>query len=141
MTSFFKTTTICLLLCPLSACEINPAVQSAHVSVGGQHARVDIGFNRTDRELIHAYYAKAMGKQHLPPGLAKKKRLPPGLQKQLQRNGRLPPGLERDPLPYRLESKLSRLPENYLRVRIGNDIVLMNGRTNVIVDIIYNFGR
>jgi len=130
---------LCLLI-SLSACEANPVIDSAHVSAGAPHAQVDIGFTNHDREFIHAYYAKAMGNSRLAPGLAKKKQLPPGLQRQLQRNAQLPPGLQREPLPPRLERKLSSLPASYVRVRVGWDIVLMNIETNVVVDIIYNFG-
>jgi len=36
---------------------------------------------------------------NLPPGLAKKDRLPPGLEKQLERRGTLPPGLQRKSVP------------------------------------------
>jgi hypothetical protein len=128
------------LLAMLTGCAGEPTVSTGHVSVGTRHAHIDVMFTSSDRELIHGYYAKARGKP-LPPGLAKKHHMPPGHQKQLHRHGRLPPGLEHYPLPHRLESQLSHLPQNYVRLRIGNDIVLMDGRTNVIVDIIYNFGR
>ena len=76
----------------------------------------------------------------MPPGLAKKDRLPPGLEKQLVRNGRLPPGLQRDPLPRQLEERLSPVPSGYVRVRVGQDIVLMHARTRVILDVVYNLG-
>jgi len=44
------------------------------------------------REVIRAWYSE--NERHLPPGLAKKDRLPPGLEKQLVRNGTLPPDLK-----------------------------------------------
>ena len=44
------------------------------------------------REAIRGWYSE--NANHLPPGLAKKDRLPPGLEKQLVRNGTLPPGLQ-----------------------------------------------
>jgi hypothetical protein len=124
----------------LTGCANQPATTSGQVSVGTRHGHVDVIFTSTDRDLIHAYYAKAMGKP-LPPGLEKKHHMTPGHYKQLRRHGHLPPGLERHPLPHRLDSQLSRLPQNFARLRIGNDIVLMDVHTNVIVDIIYNFGR
>src|SRR5215470_14934501 len=43
------------------------------------------------RQEIHGWYSE--NASHLPPGLAKRDRLPPGLEKQLVRNGTLPPGL------------------------------------------------
>ncbi len=42
--------------------------------------------------------------------------------------------MERLPAP--LERKLARLPETYIRVRIGGDIVLLNQKTHVVVDIL-----
>ena len=44
-----------------------------------------------ERRLIHGYYATGA----LPPGLAKRRRLPPGLQKHLRERGQLPPGLQK----------------------------------------------
>jgi len=73
-----------------------------------------------------------------PPGLAKKGQFPPGLQKQLERNQKLPPGLEKRYLPPDLEKGLTTLPNGYIRLKVGTDIVLMNQNTNIIVDIIYS---
>jgi hypothetical protein len=74
----------------------------------------------------------------LPPGLAKKERLPPGLQKQLARNGQLPPGLQKklQPLPPTLEARLTRLPEGRRRVIISGSVVLLDQRNNIILDMI-----
>ena len=72
----------------------------------------------------------------LPPGLAKKKALPPGLTKQLERNGRLPPGLEKRELPADLRQRLSPPKDGTERVIIGDDIVLIEHRTQIILDIL-----
>jgi hypothetical protein len=61
------------------------------------------------QEAIRGWYSER--ESHLPPGLAKKDRLPPGLEKQLVRNGTLPP------------------------VLISGHIVLLNRKTNLIVDV------
>jgi hypothetical protein len=66
--------------------------------------------------------------------------LPPGLQKQVRRNGHLPPGLARQRLPDDLERRLSPLPDGYVRVRIGTDIVLMDARTEIVLDLIRDLG-
>jgi hypothetical protein len=76
----------------------------------------------------------------MPPGLAKKKKLPHGLQKQLKKNGKLPPGLAKRNLPRELEDRLSQIPRGYVRLKVGMDIVLMNEETEVIVDILYDIG-
>lgn len=76
----------------------------------------------------------------LPPGLAKRDRLPPGLEKQLRERGTLPPGLQKkiQPLPSQLERELRVLPTGYRRVVIAGNVVLMNEKTSLIYDIIRN---
>src|SRR5215475_5454143 len=46
-----------------------------------------------DRDEARGWYNEH--ESNLPPGLAKKDRLPPGLERQLMRNGTLPPGLQK----------------------------------------------
>lgn len=98
-------------------------------------ARLEVRFSNYDRELIQRYYGYGKRKG-LPPGLAKKGKLPPGLQKQIIRNGQLPRGLQAKYLPYELENRMERLPRNYVRLRIGTDIVLMNIPTKIILDVV-----
>jgi hypothetical protein len=77
----------------------------------------------------------------LPPGLAKRGgNLPPGLQKKLERNGELPPGLQKrlEPLPEDLNRQLPSLPEFWERVIVERDVILIDRRTNRILDIIEN---
>ena len=79
---------------------------------------------------------KAKGAKGAPPGLAKRDSLPPGLERQLERNGRLPPGLEKKQFPADLKARLpARLPGTE-RVIIGNDAVLIEIATNIVLDII-----
>lgn len=105
---------------------------SGRVVIQDRHTQVAVSFNSRDRELIEEYYGKH--RKRLPPGLAKRRGgLPPGLAK----HDKLPPGLERDPLPRELDARLSTLPSGYVRVRIGQDIVLLDGRTHVVLDVIY----
>jgi Ni/Co efflux regulator RcnB len=88
-----------------------------------------------DREALHGWYAEH-GDQ-LPPGLAKKDRLPPGLEKQLVRRGTLPPGLQKrlQPCPEELERQLPPPPPDCAHLVIGGHLVLLNRKTNIIVDI------
>lgn len=99
-----------------------------------ENSRIEVRFSAQDREIVHEYYGKK--RSSLPPGLAKKAQLPPGLSRQVERSGHLPPGLERKRLPRDLEQRLSPVPEGYVRLRVGADVVLMNGRTEVILDVI-----
>ena len=95
-----------------------------------------IVFTERDRILITDWF-RANG-SGLPPGLAKRDRLPPGLEKQLRERGKLPPGLQKrvQPLPFELERQLHRLPTGYRRVAIGGNVILVNEETSVIYDII-----
>ena len=89
-----------------------------------------------DRE-VRGWYDEHQS--NLPPGLAKKDRLPPGLEKQLVRRGTLPPGLQKklQPCPQDLERRLPPPPPDCAHVLIGGHIVLLNRRTNVVVDIFH----
>jgi hypothetical protein len=97
---------------------------------------VQVVFTSRDQELIQGYYGGGRG---LPPGLAKKGKLPPGLAKQLRRNGSLPPGLQKkynaQPFPADLERRLSPVPSGFSRVLISGRAVLMD-RDHKILDLI-----
>jgi hypothetical protein len=93
-----------------------------------------------ERKIIYEYYHRGSPSKGLPPGLAKKGKLPPGLQKHLDKNGKLPPGLQKrlEPLPRDLEVRLPRLPEYWERVILQEHVVLIDRRTQRILDIIEN---
>lgn len=91
-----------------------------------------------ERQIIREFfYGQPSG---LPPGLAKRSQLPPGLQKHLKRNGRLPPGLQKrlEPFPRDLEVRLPGIPDIWGRVILGRHILLIDRRTQRILDIIEN---
>ena len=93
-----------------------------------------------ERKIIYEYYHRGSPSKGLPPGLAKKGKLPPGLQKHLDKNGKLPPGLQKrlEPLPRDLEVRLPRLPDYWERVILQEHVVLIDRRTQRILDIIEN---
>lgn len=90
-----------------------------------------------DRDEIRGWYDGR--RDDLPPGLAKKDRLPPGLEKQLIRRGTLPPGLQKriQPCPEDLRRRLPPPPPDCENVLIGGHVVLLNRRTQVVVDIFH----
>lgn len=100
---------------------------------GHGHERY-VDHDRDIRGWYHAHY------QHLPPGLAKRDRLPPGLERQLIVNGTLPVGLRRrmQPCPRELEVMLPPPPPNYVHVFIGGNLVLYN-RSNFLVADVFHF--
>lgn len=95
-------------------------------------------FGERNRGIIRDYFHNNFA--NLPPGLAKRGgNLPPGLQKQLERNGTLPPGLQKrvQPFPPDLRGRLPRLPSGYDYGVIGPDAIILDSRTQRIVDIIH----
>ncbi len=89
----------------------------------------------TERALIGDYVNKGKASsQGLPPGLANRSQLPPGLQKHIDRTGRLPPGLQKRTLPGDLRGLLPYRKGQDYRV-VGNDIVLIETATSLILDI------
>lgn len=110
------------------------AATSGRVVIQDRDNIIDVRLSDRDRTAIEDYYRTARKKKGLPPGLAKRAgNLPPGLAKR----DTLPPGLRSEPLPADLEGRLSTLPASHVRVRIGYDIVLLERKTRVIVDVIY----
>jgi len=116
----------------ISGCEVNP--RYGDVQVHGRDYDVRVVFSDHDRVLIRDYFRNYY--RGLPPGLAKKGKVPPGHAKKLYRNQPVPPGLEWRHLPDDLERRLSRLPDGYVRVTVGADVGIMNVRTRVILDLI-----
>ena len=91
-----------------------------------------------EREIVREFFKGHPG--GLPPGLAKRSELPPGLQKQLKRKGQLPPGLQKklEPLPRQLEVRLPRIGEIGRAVILGHHVLLLDRRTEQILDIVEN---
>lgn len=104
----------------------------------GEKKRED-RFLPKEKEIIVEFYSGRSSGKGLPPGLAKRGgKLPPGLQKHLERNGTLPPGLQKriEPLPADLERRLPPIPDGWRRVIVERDVILLDRRTNRILDII-----
>ncbi len=95
-------------------------------------------FGEIQETTIRAWFSNQKNLGNLPPGLAKRGRLPAGLERQMLNNGSLPPGLEKHlhPLPLDLEHLLPDLPEGIVRIIIGVDIVLLDKTSNLILDIV-----
>jgi hypothetical protein len=94
-----------------------------------------------ERRIIEHYFRSSGPSKGLPPGLAKRGgKLPPGLQKHLDKNGTLPPGLQKrlEPLPHDLDLRLPRLPDYWERVILDRNVILLDRRSNRILDIIEN---
>jgi Ni/Co efflux regulator RcnB len=97
----------------------------------------DRGYYRDHDRDLHDWYRAHY--DHLPPGLAKRDRLPPGLERQLIVRGTLPPGLRREmhPCPPEVVSYLPPPPPGYMHTIIGGHIVLVNRKTFFVLDVFH----
>jgi len=79
----------------------------------------------------------------LPPGLAKRESLPPGLRRQLRERGTLPPGLQKRLVlvPGDLGTHLPAVPSYYTRYFAGDDLIIVDTRTNTIAAIVRDVWR
>ena len=87
-------------------------------------------FTNYDRQNIRGCFYDTAS---LPPGLARRDRLPPGLERQIERNGTLPTALESraEPLPDVCGARLPRLPADWSRVLVGNRVLLLDPRSRI----------
>ncbi len=121
-------------LAGLAGCETHP--HSGEVRVHDRGYDVRVAFSDPDLRIIRDYYR--VDYRGLPPGLAKKGKVPPGHAYKLQRNQGVPANVNWAYLPANVESRLSRLPEGYVRVVIGADVAILHTRTRVVIDLIEN---
>ncbi len=109
-----------------------------HERAEGKHAaKAERHYYREhDRELREWYHAHY---RDLPPGLAKRDRLPPGLERQLVVRGTLPPGLraKMHPCPVEVVRYLPPAPVGYVHTIIGGNIVLVNRTTFFVMDVFH----
>ena len=103
-----------------------------HNKHGENDGQGDHYYRDQDRDSIREWYGSHQN--NLPPGIAKRDRLPPGLERQLVERGTLPPGLQKKirPCPEDLERRLPPPPPDCANVLIGGHLVLLNRRTNVV---------
>lgn len=89
-------------------------------------------FSQRERQTISDCFVD--NRSNLPPGLAKRDRLPPGLERQVRRNGTLPPGLQKrvQPVPEVCTARLPRLPRDWSRVVLSGRILLLNASQRII---------
>ena len=95
-------------------------------------------FTPKDRELIEAYYNHLIGT--LAPGSLDRTPFPLGVEKTLVVGSHVPMQLERElqPLPSKLESKLSPITGDYGRYTLGRHVVLVKKADLAIADILKN---
>jgi Ni/Co efflux regulator RcnB len=96
-------------------------------------------FNDEQRSYVRQYYTQQYGKAgRCPPGLAKKNNgcMPPGQARKWAVGQPLPAGVAVYSVPQPVIVHLAPAPYGYRYARVGGDIVLIQVRTNIVVDII-----
>lgn len=127
----------------LTAAMSGVARADGHGHGHGKHDRDDDRekhyYSDHDRDSMRDWYYEQDRDQHLPPGLAKRDRLPPGLERQLRVRGTLPPGLRKKmmPCPDEIERRLPPPPRDCAHVVLGGHVVLVNRSTFVVLDILH----
>ncbi len=101
---------------------------------------IDVVFSVVEKRIIKDFFGgggavktkrnKGKGKSGRSGGL------PPGLAKHLERRGTLPPGLAKRDLPPGLASRLPPARPGLGRFVVGNDVVLIETATGIILDIL-----
>jgi len=104
---------------------------------GNRDDEPEYSFSDHDRDAMRDWYHAH--RNSLPPGLAKKDRLPAGMEKQLEDRGTLPPGLQKriQPVPVEMERELPPPPPDCAHVVIGGHIVLLNRRSNLVLAVFH----
>lgn len=94
-------------------------------------------FSESERSEIRGYFDSHPGERDaLPPGLAKKNKIPPGWQKKLARGQRIPDDVwvHHVPLPHDILIKLPPPPPGVVIVRVNDRILRVVEKTHELLD-------
>ena len=105
-----------------------------HAPGHGEHGRP--GFSGDERDQINGYFSNnPEARKQLPPGLAKKNKLPPGWQKKLAVGQRVPDDAWAHRVALPAEVKLPE-EKGVIRVRIDDRIVKVAEKTREVLDVL-----
>ena len=87
-------------------------------------------------EIVHYFESHPSAYEQLPPGLAKKNKIPPGWQKKLAVGERIPDDIwvHRVPLPHDILVKLPPPPPGVIHVRIQDHVLKVIENTHEVLD-------
>lgn len=102
------------------------AVALVAAALGAAQAEPRVQFAEREIALMRDYYAK------------KHKASPPRAARRLDRGDSLPAGFEKRALPPELERRLAKLPAGYTRYLCGPDVVLVDRKRGLVVDVVFN---
>ena len=99
----------------------------------------DAIFGAIEKKIIKDFFGG--GEKKAKKNKGKSGEMPPGLARHIERYGTLPPGLAKKSLPPGLADRLPATKAGQKRVIVGNDVVLVQAATGVILDIIKDVVR
>ncbi len=99
----------------------------------------DTVFGAIEKKIIKDFFGG--GEKKAKKNKGKSGKMPPGLARHIERYGTLPPGLAKKSLPPGLAGRLPATTAGRNRVIVGNDVVLVQTATGVILDIIKDVVR
>ena len=104
---------------------------------------INIRFGDSHRSAVNDYYGHDSGRNHCPPGLAKKGNgcQAPGQARKWQMGRALPRDLSYYPLPNDLLRRMPPAPRGHEYVRVAGDILLITVGTRMVVDAIEDLVR
>lgn len=113
----------------------DPPSAADHAPGKNGHGRPD--FSDNERSVIENYFSRNPdARKDLPPGLAKKNKIPPGWQKKIRRGEPVPADIWefRVPLPHEILVKLPPPPPGVVLVRIHDRVLKVRERTHEVLD-------
>jgi hypothetical protein len=151
------------LLFALTVAGLSVSVSPGAANAATDQVIADVVFKEIERRIIGDYFDReyrrhsedddhdgkkgknkhnAKGKSKgIPPGLQGRKDLPPGIRKQIARGQRVPDGMNTYRLPSDLIKRLPKRNADVERRVVGDDIVLIERGTNLILDVLENVLR
>lgn len=106
-----------------------------HAPGKGDRGRPEFSEHEED-EIVSYFRLHPEARDQLPPGLAKKNKVPPGWQKKLRRGERIPDDIwvHRVPLPHEILSRLPPPPPGVIHVRIHDRVLRVVEKTHELLD-------
>jgi len=123
-----------LALLTLQGCTIYPSHSRTAVAVHDHNAHLRLSFSDYERRYIQQYYGHQKPVRYQPP---KRHKVPPEYTQRYHRYKALPNQYRPQPISRDLNRRLTPLPKGYSRVMIGKDMAIMNQRTRVLSDIMW----
>jgi Ni/Co efflux regulator RcnB len=109
---------------------------------GAPEISIGTFFVSEQRDTVREYYGAQFKSGECPPGLAKKNKgcIPPGQAKKWALGQPLPSKVKAYSVPSALVARIGLPPAGHKYVRVDTDILLVALETDIVIDVISDFG-